>query len=155
MWKWRWHRQRYGTGGLPCQPFPKTLKPIREGRVSQQRRKWGKTFPSSQRKWQHISPVWQKKQMKSILGQDKEIIQWFAWEMGANWSLNSPLCPPQIRWNSELKEKKMGGIWPQCTPQNVVFRTQEVQPLIGGYKSHLIIYFITFRPCLQVRNFLY
>lgn len=47
-----------GQVASPASPFPKTLKPIREGRVSQQRRKWGKAFPSSQSKWQHISPVW-------------------------------------------------------------------------------------------------
>lgn len=32
-------------------------------------------------------------------GQDKEIVKWFAWEMAANWSLNSPLCPPHFKQN--------------------------------------------------------
>lgn len=84
--KWRGHRQRYGTGGLPCQSLSKTLKPTREGWVVQQSKKWGKTFPSSQTKWQHISPVCHKEADEEYFRPDKEIVKWLAWEMGANWS---------------------------------------------------------------------
>lgn len=47
-----------------------------------------------------------KKQMKSILSQDKEMVKWLAWEMGTNCFkvLKLSAVPSTHRWNLEFKE---------------------------------------------------